>query len=791
MSRKGIGVSVPRKEDRRHLYGQSSFIADLRFPKMLDVAFLRSPVAHAHLEGFEIDHTDRARVFTLADLPRIKPILAEGTITGYQSSPYPVMADNKITFVGQILVACVGKDRAEAEDIAERVFPLLDELDAVTSPAIALDPQSPLVNTALDRNVFYESTFGPDLDYLRTQAPVKVTRTYYMSRQAAVPMECRGVIALWDDRAEQLVVYSSTQSPHLIRNALCDFLGIEQNRLRVIAPDVGGGFGYKAILHPEELIIAALALELKRPVRWIEDRREHLTAGASSREHVYSVTAYSDERGKILGLDAELMVDAGAYSVWPHTACFDALQAAGILPGPYLLQQYRIKTCTAVTNKPPIQAYRAVARPSACFATELTIDAVARAVGREPFNVRMENLVPSSLMPYTSVTGKTYDSGDYTRSLQQAFDAIDLPALRREQAERLRDGRPLLGIGFATYTEHTGVSTNALAPMGTRLMPGVEQASVRVTPDGGLEIRTGVQSHGQGMETSYAQVACEVLGVDTDTIQVLHGDTALTPYSTGTYASRCMIMVGGAVAAACDELLERMKVIAAHLLQIPMTSLSFKDGTFHAGDKTLTIKELANTFYFSPARIPEDSHPGGLDVTSGYRPETDTGAFAFSSHVAIVELDRDFFTVKLRDYVAVDDCGVQVNPMIVEGQILGGIVQGIGTAMFEEVPYDESGQPQASTLADYLVPGASDLCEIRLFKTETPSPHTRFGIKGVGEGGAIAPPAAIVNAVNDALAPFGVEISEVPVTPNRIRRALEATGDVLRLTERPDETSEI
>jgi carbon-monoxide dehydrogenase large subunit len=782
MSSTGIGASVPRKEDRRHLHGKSTFIGDLSFPRMLDVAFVRSPVAHAVLKEAEIDPDDRGRVFIGGDLEDVSPIVAEGTIPGYVKTDYPVMASGKVNFVGQILAACLGPTRAEAEDLAERVFFDFDELDAVVDAVAATEPGAPAVHSELQNNLFHRAEQGGDLSDLHASAPVKVTRTFRLARQAIVPIEGRGVVALWDERAGQLVVYSSTQSPHLVRNGLSEFLHLDQNRIRVVAPDVGGGFGYKAILHPEELILGFLALKLKRPLRWLEDRREHLTAGANCREHIYTMTAFGDADGRLLGLDADVVVDAGAYSIWPHTCAFDAIQAAGILPGPYQVPRYHVVTRTVATNKPPIQAYRAVARPGACFATELTIDALAREVKREAHLVRRQNLVPPEAMPYKSITGKLYDSGDYRKSLDIALDAIDLDALRAEQKARLADGRPLLGIGFATYTEHTGVSTSVLAPLGTRLMPGHEQAAVRITPDGGVDIRTGVQSHGQGMETSLAQVASEVLGIHTDKIQVTHGDTALTPYSTGTYASRCMIMVGGAIADACDRLIVRMRVAAAHLMQRKADDLVFRDGAFHADNASMTVEQIAHINYFVPAELPEGMDSGGLEIIGGYRPKIDTGAFAYSTHVAVVEIDRDFATVKLRDYVAVDDCGIQVNPMIVDGQVWGGIVQGIGTALFEEVRYDETGQPQASTLADYLVPGCGDIPTIRLFKTETASPFTRFGIKGVGEGGAIAPPAAIVNAVNDALIPFGAEVAEVPVSPERILAALEAAGVAPGLT---------
>lgn len=776
MTKTGIGVSVPRKEDKRHLFGRSTFVGDIVFPRMMDVAFVRSPIAHAVIKEPTIDAEDRSQVFIGADLSEILPIVAEGTIPGYIKTCYPVIADVKANFVGQILAACIGESRAEAEDLAERVMFDFDELEPLVDVFAAMRAGAPRIHADLADNIFHHLSQGDRFDEIQRSAPVQVKRTFKLARQAIVPIEGRGVIALWDERTEQLIVYSSTQSPHLIRTGLSEFLRLDQNSIRVIAPDVGGGFGYKAILHPEELILGFLAMKTRRPVRWLEDRREHLTAGANSREHIYTLTAYADESGRLLGLDAEVLVDAGAYSIWPHTCAFDAIQAAGILPGPYQLKNYRVTAKTVATNKPPIQAYRAVARPGACFATELIVDAVARAVKREPHEVRRDNLVLADLMPYRSVTGKLYDSGDYPKCLDMALGAIDLEALRKEQQERLVDGRPLLGVGFATYTEHTGVSTSVLAWMNTRLMPGHEQVAVRITPDGGVDIRTGLQSHGQGMETSFAQVVSEVLGVHTDTVRVTHGDTALTPYSTGTYASRGMVMVAGAIADACERLIARMRVAAGHLLQSGDSEVLFREGTFYAGTSSINISDLAKIYYFSPAQLPDAIDTAGLEVIGGYRPKTDSGAFAYSTHVAIVEIDRDFASVALRDYVAVDDCGVQVNPMIVHGQIWGGIVQGIGTALYEEVRYDESAQPLSSTLADYLVPGCGDVPKIRLLSMETASPFTRFGVKGVGEGGAIAPPAAITNAVNDALRFFGAEVTEVPVSSSRIFKALAQVG---------------
>jgi carbon-monoxide dehydrogenase large subunit len=527
------------------------------------------------------------------------------------------------------------------------------------------------------------------------------------------------------------------------------------------------------VLQPEELCVAWLALTFKKPFRWVEDRREHLISGANCREHFYAVTAYADRRGILLGIDAEITVDAGAYSVWPFTSCLEGTMAGRHLPGPYAFGAYRARTFSVATNKPPIVPYRGVARTGISFAMELTIDAVARAVGREAWEVRRDNLVSGAAMPFTTVTGNVYDSGDYQKSLDIAVESIGLPAIRARQ-EKAAGTDKLIGVGFANYIEMTAHGTALFAAAGYPFTPGFEQAAVRFTPDGGLEVRVGVHSHGQGMETSLAQIAHEVLGLPIANIAVVHGDTALTPFSTGTYASRSITMAGGAVAQACRKLKERLIAIAAHLMQCAVDDVSLRAGTFYGKSGDISVREVATTWYMHPQRLPAGGDGSGMEVTAGFKPKVDTGQYSYGTHGAVVEIDRDLGTVRILDYVIAEDCGTRVNPMIVEGQTIGGAAQGIGTAMFEEMPYDANGQPLASTLADYMLPSATEIPPIRLHHFETPSPNTEFGIKGVGEGGAIPPPAAIFNAVNDAMAKLGAELKETPLSPQRVLQALAA-----------------
>jgi carbon-monoxide dehydrogenase large subunit len=773
MAGKGIGARLLRKEDDRHLQGRGRFVGDMAPAGMKEVAFVRSPVAHARIRRIVKPKGAEDRVFTFADLTGVKLIRAISKLPTYKPSDYPVLATGKVRFVGEPIALCVGDTRAEAEDLAQEVVVDFEDLPPVADMLKARQPGSALVHEQWGSNIALETWRDDDIDSVAAKAAFKVTQECRMARQAMVPMEGKGVLAEWDERQGQLIVYTSTQVPHLIRSGLAEHLGMEERQVRVIAPDVGGGFGFKCVLQPEEVAVCWLARKTRSPIRYLEDRREHLTAAANAREHHYIVTAYTDQRGKILALDAVVHVDVGAYSVWPFTSCLEAAQAGGNLPGPYIIPAYRVHTYTMATNKPPLSPYRGVARPSVCFAMDLTIDAIARTVGREPYEVRLENLVPASAMPYTNITKKFFDSGDYPESLKRAAKLIGFEAIRERQKKPEPDGR-LIGVGFATYTEQTAHGTSVFSAWGIPLVPGFEQAMVRLMPDGGLEVRVGVQSHGQGMETTLAQIASEVLTIDPAHISVTHGDTGLTPFSTGTYASRSIVMAGGAVSCASKILIERIMRIGAHLMQVGQADVRVADGRVVGPKSSVDFREIGRVWYKNPEELPANVDMGGVEVTTGYRPNPDTGTFAYSSHAVVVTLDPDTGVVELLDYVVVEDCGTMVNPMIVDGQTYGGVAQGIGTALYEEVPYDSEGQPLASTFLDYLLPGATDVPSIRTDHTVSPSPHTEFGIKGMGEGGAIAPPASIANAINDALRPLGAEVNRTPMSPKRVLTAILA-----------------
>lgn len=776
MPGQGIGQAVLRVEDRRFLEGQGEYLADLNIPGTLDVAFVRSPVAHARLRSLQAPEAAAEHVFAADHIGFAKPIVAVSAAPGFRYSEYPPLARGKLRFVGEMIAMCVAPSRAEAEDIAQACELDIDELPAVWDIDVALADNAPKVHDDWpdNRYVTTEIKVG-DLDALRAQAPIRVERELRMGRHVGVPMETRGVLAYFDRRLKELVVYSSTQFPHVIRTVLAQSLGVSETMLRVVAPDVGGGFGPKNNFHPEELAVAALAMKTGRPIRWVEDRREHLIASPHAREHRYKLVGYADGSGRIMGVEAQVMVDAGAYSVWPWTASMEAGMAAGILPGPYHVPVYHGRAVTVCTNKAPLGPYRGVGRTGACFAIETLIDAVAEAVGRHPEDVRIENMAPPSAMPYRSVTGKLFDSGDYPECARRAVEAINVAAVRERQARGEGDGR-LIGFGMASYTEQSAHGTAEWVARGLPVVFGYEPALARFTPDGKLVVFVGIQNHGQGLETTLAQIAHQELGLPVSDVIIRHGDSSVCPYGMGTFASRSMTMAGGAVSRACAELADKIKRIGANFLQAPPEAVTLRDGKVVRGEQSVSFTQIAEAAYLHPERLPSGEQPS-LEASAVYEPGQSTGAFSYATHACVVAVDPGVGTVEILDYVVCHDCGTIVNPMIVEAQVVGGVAQGIGTALYEEIPYDENGQPLASTFLDYSLPGAPEIPDVRVLHMETPSPHTRFGIKGVGEGGAIAPPAAIVNAINDALRGLKAKVTETPVTPERLLNAIAAAAE--------------
>jgi carbon-monoxide dehydrogenase large subunit len=771
----GIGASLTRKEDERFMHGRGEYVPNIRMVGMVDVAFVRSPIAHGHIVGIEKPEAFAHAVYTLADLEGVKPIVANSSLPGFKRSQQPVLASGKVRQVGETIAMCVAATRAEAEDIAAQVFVDFEELPAVVDMLDARREDSALVHEHWGDNVFLETFVDAnpnvDLDAIRRDAPIRVHRKLRTARQSMAPMEGRGVVAHWDRRLSQLIVHTSAQMPHITRTGLAECLGLDEGQVRVIAPDVGGGFGYKGILLPEEVCCGWLAMQLEKPVRWIEDRREQLTANANCREHDYDITGYADHDGRLLAVECDAHVDSGAYSSYPFSACLEAAQVGSILPGPYKMDRFRCRTWSVATNKPPILPYRGVARTGVCYAIETIMDAIALEAGLEPYEVRLRNLVQPHEMPFDNITKKHFDSGDYPEAVRRAMAAIDLPAVRARQQRGEPDGRRI-GFGMSIFCEQGAHGTSVYHGWGIPMVPGYEPAVIRLTPDGVLEVRVGVHSHGQSMETTLAQIAHEMLGIDTDRVRIVLGDTGVTPYSTGTWGSRSIVMAGGAVGRASKELKERLLRIGAHLLQEPMSEVRWENGAVVGKEARRTLQDIARTWYLAPQLLPPDVDPRGLEVSTSYQARRDSGTFSYACHAVVVAVDPALGQTEILDYAIVEDGGVLINPMVVDGQVYGGAAQGIGTALYEAMPYSEDGQPLASTLADYILPGATEVPAIRIEHMETPAPYTEFGQKGIGESGAIGPPAAIANAVNDALRELGVRIDQLPITPRLIVEAL-------------------
>jgi carbon-monoxide dehydrogenase large subunit len=512
-------------------------------------------------------------------------------------------------------------------------------------------------------------------------------------------------------------------------------------------------------------------MKVKHPVRWIEDRREHLLASVHCRDHTYDLTISADRDGTLLGFEGEIYIDAGAYALWPTGAFQEASMASRNLTGPYRIRHLKLNTYTVATNKAPHGPYRGVARPGVTFAIERLVDEVALELKREPFDLRRQNIVTTAELPYKTAAGLKLDTGDYVASLEAARDAIGLQAIRKRQAVGEPDGRRI-GVGFAFYTEQSGHGTAEFMKRKFRVVPGYESADVRMLPDGGVIIYVGVQNNGQGHETSLAQIAAHELGIDPQRITLRYGDTAVGPYGFGTFASRSIVFAGGAVGKASRALAEKIKRIGAHLLQADVSETRIEDGMVYGPSSKISVAEIAFAANARPDHLPAGMDPL-LEAVATYEPTDSGGVFAYGAHATVVAVDPENGVTELLDYVVSEDCGTMINPMIVDGQVQGGIAQGIGTALYEEIPYDEQGQPLATTFADYMMPCAPEVPPVRIIHLVHPAATTEYGVKGLGEGGAIAPPAAIANAIADAFRDIGASFNETPLTPRRVSEAIE------------------
>lgn len=760
-----IGARITRLEDPRLIRGQGRYIDDLVLLGMLHARLVRSELAHAKLTNIDTsalhETFPQALIFTGNDIGSLG-IRASADLPSVQSFAQPILAREYVRFVGEPIAAVLTEDAYSVEDAAELVFVDYDPLPVLADAATALAPGAPILFGGWRNNLFIEQTRkGGNLDAARAQARHVIRRTYRNQRQAGVPMECRGVIANLDPTGRVLTVWSSTQIPHLLRTYLAEELKWPENQIHVIAPEVGGGFGVKGHVFAEEVLVAWLAIRTRRPIKWIEDRREHLIASIHAREHTHTLEAYVSAEGKVLGLKADITVDVGAYSVWPFTAGSDPGMVAKVLPGPYDIAAYEAIYRAVATNKCPIGTYRGVGRPSAVFSQERLMDEIAIELGIDPFELRERNIITK--FPYTNVLGFSYDEGSYAESLKKVRELLapDITRARNPVEPQIRTG-----VGIALFLEQTAHGTPDFVRRRSPIETGYESAKVEMHPDGKVTVDSGLQCHGQGHETTFAQLVADQLGIPPEDIVVRHGNTMTSPYSVGTWGSRGITLGGGAAHRAAGVIRAKLIAIAAQHLQAKPEAVELANR--HAriiGDATrsIPIASLARWAQRNVENLPAGMEPGLIAIAFVDGPPD--GSYTNAVHAAVVEIDLSTGNLKLKRFIVVEDCGTIVNPMIVDGQVRGGVVQGIGSALWEHFIYDKDGQPLTTNFADYLMPSAPSLPDIEVHHIETPSAVTPLGMKGLGEGGAIGPAAAIANAVANAL---GVPVQETPITPNRV-----------------------
>ncbi|MGW1835487.1 xanthine dehydrogenase family protein molybdopterin-binding subunit [Streptomyces sp. NPDC002067] len=772
-----IGRSVPRKEDPRLLTGRGRFVDDLTEPGVLYAQFVRSAVAHGEVTALDLDAVRAVpgvvAAFDAADL-------GLGDITARLDRPpeefaetsMPVLARRRVRYVGEPLAIVVARDAYAAEDGLEAARVGYDAWRPVVSEAAALADGAPLVHDAAPRNTLVDvapfATEGIDEIFAAAHRVVRVeART---GRQNALPLETRGALAHWDDRAEQLVLRTCTQVPHQVRTVAAGCLGLDERAVRVLVPDMGGGFGLKCVVGREEIATAAAALRLGRPVKWTEDRKDALTASFLAREQRYDVRAAFGADGRILGLDADIVCDMGAYSCYPFTAGIEPLMAAAELPGVYRVPAYRVRGRAVATNKAPSAPYRGVSRPQYVMVMERLFERAARELDADAVELRRRNLITD--FPYTGVNNITYDPGSYRESLDLCERTLRAEGWYERRDAAAAEGR-WLGIGYACFNERTGYGSTAFARRKMELVPGYDLAEVRMDPGGAVSVTTGTMSHGQSHETTLAQIAADTLGVDLARVKLHQGDTDQVPYGWGTFASRSVTIGGSAVRLAAERLGEKLRRLAAARWDVPWEETELHHGTVRhraAPDTALPYAELAALAHFRADLLPAGTEPG-LTATASFDVHHD-GTFSNATHGVVAEIDEGTGGVTLLRYVCVEDCGVAINPRVVEGQCRGGIAQGIAGALFERITYDERGEPSATGFLDYKVPTAREIPDITLLHLKTPCPTNATGAKGVGEGGTIGAPAAVLNAVNDALRATGTELDTLPVTPRAVHRAL-------------------
>jgi carbon-monoxide dehydrogenase large subunit len=775
-----VGQALKRKEDPRMITGRGYYTEDIQLPGMLHAAIVRSPEAHAAIESID---TSAARqrsgvvaVLTGEDLAGdfagpLAMVWAPPGVEMRTPEHWPVKR-GEVKHVGDPVAVVVATSRAAAFDAAEDVFVEYAPKPVVVDPEQALEDGAPLVWESFGTNKTHEwAVAGGDFDAAQAEAEVTVEARYVNHRTSGAPIEPRCSVA--ESRGDKLTLYSTTQIPHIARFVLSGMLGIAEDKLRVVAPDVGGGFGAKLQVYAEEALVLALAKRLGRPVKWTETRSEHMTTSHHGRDQVNYITLTAKRDGTVTGCRARIIADLGAYQ--QLLTPFIPTLGFPVMGGCYAIPSIDIQITGVFTNKMPTDAIRGAGRPEATYWIELTMDKLARELDMDPLELRRRNFIRKEQFPFETALGIVYDSGDYDGTLDKLLQSFDLDAFRAEQAS-LRQQGIYRGVGFSTWVEVCGLApSRAVGPQGVGLQAAFyESANVRVTPSGSAIVYSGISPHGQGLDTSFAQIAGDILGIDPQNVEILHGDTDQGAWGWDTYGSRSLSVGGEALARAARKVQDKAKRICAALLEAAPEDIELADGKYQvrgSPDKSMTMAEISGAAHIPPNELPTDIEPG-LEESSFYDPEN--FVFPFGAHACVVDVDAETGKVTVVRYLAVDDCGPAINPMLIDGQVHGGIVHAIGQALYEQVVYDEDGQLVTGTFVDYALPTAAEVPHFETARTETPSPTNSLGVKGIGEAGTIAATPAVAAAVLDALRPLGVESLDIPHTPMRVYEAIQA-----------------
>ena len=766
--------TIPRiKEHLPLIQGKGQYVDDIHLSNTVHIAFVRSPYAHAQIVDIDIDEAltmpGVLAIFTGKVLcPHLKPLDPPMQIPIYQPTQWYPLATEKVIYVGEPVAVVVAIDRYHAEDAAEMVFVDYEVLPVVATAQAAMADDAPLIHAGMKNNILASSTAGEgagksDFD----EADIHLHGTFQHPRVHCLPMETRGVLADYRPETAELILWSSTQVPHILRDAVGHALDYPVHQLRVIAPNVGGGFGLKSNVYPEEILVPYLAKRLGRPVKWTQDRMEALQAGSHARDIVVEATLAANNDGKIVGLKATAICDVGAYNSYPFTACLDVFSIGYALPGPYDLQYYAFEGFAVATTKCVVSAYRGVGTVLGPLVMDGLLNRLACKLDMDPLEVRKRNLVPANKFPYLSPSGSVYDSGDYPALLDLAIEESGYPELRQQQAVARAEGR-LLGVGLTCFIESSATGRSVFVGRRMDAVPGFDAAILRVNRQGDLEAFISTPSQGQGQFTTFAQLLAQEMGISDEKIRIRLGDTATTPYGSGTFASRSLVSGGGAMLKAATKLKQKLIELAAVVWDIEPSQVRYADGAAFAierpNEQRLTFAELSAIAHAPFHELPRGFEPG-LEVHCAYDPPPATTSNGV--HIALVEIDRHTGQVTIPKYIVGEDCGRVLNRHVVDGQVRGGIMQGIGIALFEELHFDTEGQLLSGSLMDYLVPSAYESPIVDIVHMETPSPDTEGGFKGVAESGIIGAPATIANAILDALQ-VSPENVQLPLTPERV-----------------------